>query len=103
MATLTIDVPDEVAQSVAQLPDASRAAYLARMNAFAVATLTDSETEQEATYYLLDDLEGESSTEADAVAVKEALDAYDAGDRGRSASASYAKLAAKYGFKNATL
>ena len=47
MATLTLDVPDTVAQTVAQLSEVDRAAYLARVNAFAVATLSNDETDDE--------------------------------------------------------
>lgn len=122
MATLTITVPDEMAQTIAALPDANRAAYLASINDFAVSLLTSNGTTVPAdssfggqangsgntmtasNYHILD-TGGDNApfTEADGEALKEAFAAFDAGDRGKPAAQSFALVAARLGLKNTTL
>lgn len=95
--TIHVNLPDEAAQTWAQMPAADRAAYLARVNDFAVSTLG----EPEQTYHLLDADEGEPTSEADALLVAEAFRAHQAGEnKGTSPREAAARLSAKYGFQN---
>ena len=97
MATLTINVPDEMAQTIAALPDANRAAYLARINDFAVSLLASNgttvpadstfgsqvngsgDTTTASEYHILAPSEdGAPFTETDGEALKEAFADFDA-------------------------
>ena len=95
MASLTIDVTDDVAQTIASLPDKDRAEYLADVNAFATAA-----AKQRSKRHAPDEA---PLTPADAQALREAFAAFDAGDRGKSAAQSFALVAARLGLKNTPL
>ena len=98
MAVLTITVPDEVARRIAAWPKEEKAAYLAAVNDFAVARLSDFKAAGNA---VVEDTT--PFTEADGKALQEAFADFDAGDRGKPAAESFARVAARLGLKDTTL
>lgn len=95
MATMTIDVsvPDEVAA----LSEKDRAAYLADVNRFATAAA------QARINTLQDEADAGPFTDADADSLHEAFADIAAGEKPKSAAASFAKVAARVGLQNTTL
>ena len=78
--TISVNVPDELASHFHTLPDGDRRAFLQKMNAFAVSTLREEESEEGDETYLLSLLR-EPIPAADVAALQESLAEAERGER----------------------